>query len=170
VSYEEATYEGYGPGGAAIMVQVTTDNLNRTVAAIRHAFSKNGGSLGEPNSVAWLFDKWGQLWVDAGRYTEDTAMEAALDAGAEDMASEGDQHIITTQPTELHAVRDGLAAKGIEVTQTEIALIPRTTVRVEGKDAEQLLRLMDALEDHEDVSRVFSNFDIDAETLAAVGG
>jgi YebC/PmpR family DNA-binding regulatory protein len=152
------------------MVQVTTDNLNRTVAAIRHAFSKNGGSLGEPNSVAWLFDKWGQLWVDAGRYPEDTAMEAALEAGAEDMATEGDQHIITTQPTELHAVRDGLAAKGIEVTQTEIALIPRTTVRIEGKDAEQLLRLMDTLEDHEDVSKVFSNFDIDAETLAAVGG
>jgi transcriptional/translational regulatory protein YebC/TACO1 len=140
------------------------------VAAVRHAFSKNGGSLGEPNSVAWLFDKLGQLWLDAGRYPEDTAMEAALEAGAEDMTTEGDQHIITTQPTELHAVRDALVAKGIEVAQAEIALIPRTTARIEGKDAERLIRLMDALEDHEDVSKVFSNFDIDAETLAAVGG
>lgn len=170
VSYEEATYEGYGPGGAAIMIQVTTDNLNRTVAAVRHAFTKNGGNLGEPNSVAWLFDKWGQLWIDAGRYPEDTVLEAALEAGAEDMRTEGDQHIITTQPTELHAVRDALVAQGIEVARAEIALMPRTTARIEGKDAERLLRLMDALEDHEDVSQVFSNFDIDAETLAAVGG
>ncbi len=170
VSYEEATYEGYGPGGAAILIQVTTDNLNRTVAAIRHIFSKNGGNLGEPNSVAWLFDKRGQLWVDAGRYPEDAAMEAALEAGAEDMTTEGDQHLIATQPTELHAVRDGLVARGIEVQQAEIAMIPRTTVQVEGKDAVQLLKLMDALEDHEDVSQVFSNFDIDAHTLATVGG
>jgi len=170
VTYEEATYEGYGPGGAALLVQVTTDNLNRSVASIRHLFSKNGGSLSEPNSVAWLFDKRGQLYLDAARYPEDVAMEAALDAGADDMVTEGDQHIISTEPTALHAVHEALRAKGIEPSEATLALIPRTTIQVEGKDAEQLLRLMDALEEHEDVGEVYSNFDIDAETLAAVGG
>jgi len=169
VSYEEATYEGYGPGGAAILIQVTSDNLNRTVAAIRHAFSKNGGSLGEPNSVAWVFDKRGQIHLDAGGISEEAAMEAALEAGAEDIVTEGDQHIVTVQPTELHKVREALKAAGIDAAQAEMAMIPRTTVRVEGKDAERLLRLMDALEEHDDVSKVSSNFDIDAETLAAVG-
>jgi YebC/PmpR family DNA-binding regulatory protein len=168
VRYEEATYEGYGPGGAAIMIHVTTDNLNRTVASIRHIFSKNGGSLGEPNSVAWIFDRRGQIYLDAGRYPEDAAMEAALEVDGEDMVTEGDQHVVTVRATELHRARDALHRHGVEAAGAEIALIPRTTVRVEGKDAEQLLKLMDALEDHEDVSKVFSNFDIDAETLAAV--
>ena len=168
VSYEEATYEGYGPGGAAILIQVTSDNLNRTVASIRHAFSKNGGNLGEPNSVAWVFDKRGQIYLDAAKYSEEVAMEAALEAGAEDIVTEGDQHIITVQPTELHKVRRALRAAGIEAEQAEMAMIPRTSVRIEGKDAERLLKLMDALEEHDDVSKVCSNFDIDAETLAAV--
>lgn len=170
VTYEEASYEGYGPGGVAVFVQVTSDNLNRTVAAIRHLFSKNGGSLGEPNSVAWLFDKRGLIYVDATRYPEDVTMEAALEAGADDLATEDDQHIITTQPTTLHAVRDALAERGIEPEEAEIGMIPTSTVRIEGKEAEQMLRLMDGLEEHEDVSKVFSNFDIDAETLAAVEG
>jgi len=170
VTYEEATYEGYGPGGAALLVQVTTDNLNRTVASIRHVFSKNGGSLSEPNSVAWLFDKRGQVYLDAARYPEDVAMEAALEAGADDLVTEGDQHIISTGPAALHAVQEALRARGIESSEATLALIPRATVHVEGKDAEQLLRLMDALEEDEDVAEVFSNFDIDAETLAAVGG
>lgn len=170
VNYEEATYEGYGPGGAAILLQVTSDNLNRTVASIRHLFSKHGGSLGEPNSVAWLFDKRGQLHVDAKRYPEDAVMEAAVEAGAEDMTSDGDEHLVTTQSTDLHAVLDALRTKGIEVESAEIAMVPTTTVTVEGRDAEVLLRLVDALEDHDDVSKVFSNFDIDAETLAAVEG
>ena len=168
VRYEEATYEGYGPGGAAILIQVTSDNLNRTVAAIRHAFTKNGGNLGEPNSVAWVFDKRGQIYLDAARYSEEVAMEAALEAGAEDIVTEGDQHIVTVPPTELHKVRDALKAAGIEAAQAEMAMIPRTTVRIEGKDAERLLKLMDILEEHDDVSSVFSNFDIDAKTLAAV--
>ena len=168
VRYEEATYEGYGPGGAAILIQVTSDNLNRTVASIRHAFTKNGGSIGEPNSVAWVFDKRGQIYLDAARYSEEVAMEAALDAGAEDIVTEGDQHIVTVPPTELHKVRDALKAAGIEAEQAEMAMIPRTTVRIEGKDAERLLKLMDILEEHDDVSNVFSNFDIDAKTLAAV--
>jgi YebC/PmpR family DNA-binding regulatory protein len=168
VSYEEATYEGYGPGGAAILIQVTSDNLNRTVAAIRHAFTKNGGNLGEPNSVAWVFDKRGQIYLDAAKYSEEVAMDAALEAGAEDIVTEGDQHIVTVPPTELHKVRGALKAAGIEAEQAEMAMIPRTTVRIEGKDAERLLKLMDILEEHDDVSKVFSNFDIDAETLAAV--
>ena len=170
VTYEEASYEGYGPGGVAVFVQVTSDNLNRTVAAIRHLFSKNGGSLGEPNSVAWLFDKRGLIYIDATRYPEDVTMEAALEAGADDLATEDDQHIITTQPTTLHAVRDALAERGIEPEEAEIGMIPTSTVRIEGKEAEQMLRLMDGLEEHEDVSKVFSNFDIDADTLAAVEG
>ncbi len=170
VTYEEATYEGYGPGGVAIMVQVTSDNLNRTVAAVRHAFSKNGGSLGEPNSVGWLFEKRGQISVDATRYPEDAVMEAALNAGADDLSTDGDLHIVITQPTSLHAVREALTTGGVEVEEAALALVPTTTVHIEGKDAERLLRLMDALEEDEDVSQVFSNFDIDAATLAAVGG
>lgn len=170
VSYEEAIYEGYGPGGAAILIQVTTDNLNRTVAAVRHLFSKNGGNIGAPNSVAWMFEKRGHIYLDATRYAEDAALEAALEAGAEDVILEGDQYIITTHPGRLHAVREALAARGLEVEQAEIAMIPQSTVAVQGREAEQLLKLMDALEDHEDVSKVFSNFDIDAETLAAVSG
>jgi YebC/PmpR family DNA-binding regulatory protein len=168
VHYEEATYEGFGPGGAAILIQVTTDNLNRTVAEIRHLFSRHGGNLGGPNSVAWMFEKKGQLTLDATRYEEDAALEAALEAGAEDVARDGEQYAITTDPASLHQVADGLRARGIEPQDPEIALIPTSTVRVEGAEAEKLLRLMEAIEEHDDVSKVFSNFDIDAETLAAV--
>jgi YebC/PmpR family DNA-binding regulatory protein len=167
VNYEEATYEGYGPGGAAIMVEVTTDNLNRTVAEIRHIFSKCAGNLGSPNSVAWMFDRKGQIYLDAGKYGEDQALEAALEAGAEDMVRDGDQFVITTDPTSLHAVNDALRHRGIQSDEAEIALIPTSTVEIAGSDAEKLLRLMETLEDHDDVSKVFSNFDIDAETLAA---
>jgi YebC/PmpR family DNA-binding regulatory protein len=170
VTYEEATYEGYGPGGAAIILQVTTDNLNRTVAEIRHLFSRHGGNLGSPGSVAWMFEKKGQVTLDASRYDEDAALEAALEAGAADMTREGDQFVLTTEPADLHAVREALRAKGLEPQDAEIALLPTSTVRVEGPEAEKLLRLMEAIEDHDDVSKVFSNFDIDAETLAAVGG
>ncbi|MFQ6045574.1 MAG: YebC/PmpR family DNA-binding transcriptional regulator [Gemmatimonadales bacterium] len=167
VAYVEALYEGYGPGGAAILVQVTTDNLKRTVAEIRHLFSKNGGNLGSPNSVAWMFERRGQIYLDASRYPEDLALEAALNAGAEDVDTEGEQHVITTSPNELHAVRDRLSESGIEALEAELAMIPTTTVQVAGKEAEQLLRLMDLLEDHDDVAKVFSNFDIDTETIAA---
>jgi len=170
VVYEEATYEGYGPGGAAIMISVTSDNLNRTVASIRHLFSKNGGNLGAPNSVAWMFEKKGQLYLDAARYAEDDVFEAALEAGAEDVVTEFDQHVITTDPSSLNAVRDALESRGVAVADAEVAMIPKSTVAVEGKEAEQLLRLADALEEHDDVSKVFSNFDIDQETLSAVGG
>jgi YebC/PmpR family DNA-binding regulatory protein len=169
VHYEEATYEGYGPGGAAIMVEVTTDNLNRSVADIRHIFSRRGGNLGTPNSVAWMFERQGQIYLDASRYDEDAAMEAALEAGAEDMATDGEQYVITTADSELHNVNARLKAAGFEPDEAEIAMVPANTVQVSGSEAEKLLSLMEALEENDDVSKVFSNFDIDAETLAAHG-
>lgn len=168
VSYEEITYEGYGPGGAAILVEVTTDNANRTVADVRHAFAKYGGNLGSAGSVAWMFDKRGQIYVDATRYDEDTTMEAALEAGAADFVREGEQYVVTTGVTDLHAVQEGLRGRGISPESAEIALIPKSTVKVEGKHAETLLKLMEALEEHDDVSKVSSNFDVDFEALAGV--
>ncbi|MGH7752648.1 MAG: YebC/PmpR family DNA-binding transcriptional regulator [Gemmatimonadales bacterium] len=166
VNYVEVTYEGYGPGGAAIYIEATTDNPNRTVAEIRHVFTRYGGNLGSANAVAWMFDKKGQVVVDAGKADEDVTMEAALDAGAEDMVREGDEFVITTPVARLHAVTDALRARKVEVKGAEIAVIPKSTVKVEGKDAGQLLRLMEALEELDDVARVSSNFDIDADQMA----
>jgi YebC/PmpR family DNA-binding regulatory protein len=168
-SYEEITYEGYGPGGAAILIEVTTDNANRTVAEVRHAFTRSGGNLAASNSVAWMFERKGQIVLDATKYPEDQVLEAALDAGAEDFAREGDQYLVTTAPMELHAVQDALRAKRYALESAELAMVPRSTVKVEGGDAVRLLRLMEALEDLDDVSKVFSNFDIDAATLAEAG-
>jgi YebC/PmpR family DNA-binding regulatory protein len=169
VNYEEVTYEGYGPSGVAIIIEVATDNLNRTVAEVRHAFSKHGGNLGAPNSVAWMFDRRGQLFLDTAMCDEDTALEAALEAGAEDMTTEGDQYVVTTDPSSLHNVRDALVAAGLTPDEAELGMIAKNTVQVSGKDAEKLLKLMSVLDDNDDVSKVFSNFDIDAETLAAAG-
>jgi YebC/PmpR family DNA-binding regulatory protein len=165
-SYEEITYEGYGPGGAAIFIEVTTDNANRSVAEIRHAFSRNGGNLGASNSVAWMFDRKGQVTLDATRFPEDAAMEAALEAGAEDFVREGDEYVVITVPADFHAVQDALRAKGYPSVSAQLAMVPRNTVKVEGADAEKLLRLMESLEDLDDVSKVSSNFDIDAATMA----
>jgi YebC/PmpR family DNA-binding regulatory protein len=164
--YEELTYEGYGPGGAAIFIEATTDNANRTVAEIRHAFSRNGGNLGATNSVAWMFDRKGQIFLDAARYDEDSTLEAALEAGAEDFAREGDQYIVTTTPAAFHAVQDALRARKLDLESAELAMVPKNTVRVEGADAEKILRLMEVLEELDDVSKVSSNFDIDAAALA----
>jgi YebC/PmpR family DNA-binding regulatory protein len=166
VSYEELTYEGYGPGGAAIFIEVTTDNANRAVAEIRHALSRNGGNLGSTNSVAWMFDRKGQISLDASKSAEMTTLEAALEAGAEDFVKEGDQYLVTTAPTDFHAVQDGLKAKGIEIDAAELAMVPQNMVKLEGETAVQMLKLMEALEDLDDVSKVFSNFDIDADQLA----
>jgi YebC/PmpR family DNA-binding regulatory protein len=152
------------------MIQVTSDNLNRTVADFRHLFTRFGGNLGSHNSVAWMFEKKGQIYLDASRYPEDAALEAALDAGADDLTRDGDQFTISTEPTALHAVRDALKAKGLEPSEAEIALTPKSSVTVRGGDAEKLLKLMEALEEHDDVAKVYSNFDIDAETMAAVSG
>jgi len=170
VIYQEVTYEGYGPGGAAILIEATTDNPNRTVADIRHQFTRHGGNLGAANSVAWMFERKGQIAVDATKTTEDQTLEAALDAGADDLTRDGEVFLITTPVSRLHAVHDQLQAKGIPVQSAEVAMIPKSTVKVQGGDAKRLLQLIEALEEMDDVARVFSNFDIDAEALAAVTG
>ncbi len=170
VQYEEVTYEGYGPGGAAIFIEGTTDNANRTVAEIRHLFTRFGGNLGAANSVAWMFDRKAQITVDATTADEDATLEAALDAGAEDVTRDGDTFLITAPPSQLHAVQDRLKAKKIPVLSAEIAMLPKRSVKIEGKDAAQLLRLIEALEEMDDVAKVHSNFDIDAEAMAAVTG
>lgn len=164
--YEEVTYEGYGPGGAAILIEATTDNTTRTVADVRFAFSRNGGNLGATNSVAWMFDRKGQISLDAAKYPEDATLEAALEAGAEDFARDGEQFVITTTVPTFHAVQDALRARHLEIESAEIAMVPKTSVKVEGKQAEQMIRLVEALEELDDVSKVFSNFDIDASALA----
>ncbi|MEX2155426.1 MAG: YebC/PmpR family DNA-binding transcriptional regulator [Gemmatimonadales bacterium] len=169
VTYEEVTYEGYGPGGAAILANAITDNANRTVAEIRNVFTRHGGNLGATNSVAWMFDRRGQIIVDA-KASEDATMEAALDSGADDMVRDGDVFIITTPPAQLHAVQEALKTRKLPVQSVEIAMIPRSTVKVEGGDAKKLLQLVEGLEEMDDVSKVFSNFDIDAEAMAAVTG
>jgi YebC/PmpR family DNA-binding regulatory protein len=165
-TYQEIMYEGYGPGGAAIIIEATTDNPNRTVAEIRHAFSRNGGNLGATNSVAWMFDRKGLIYLDGGRYPEDKALEDALEAGAEDFAPDGDQYEITTSVAGFHAVQDALKARKYTFESAELAMVPKNTVKVEGGDANRLLKLMEALEELDDVSKVSSNFDIDAATLA----
>jgi YebC/PmpR family DNA-binding regulatory protein len=170
VVYEDVTYEGYGPGGAAIFIEGTSDNPNRTVAEIRHLFTRFGGNLGATNSVAWMFDRKAQITVDATKADENATLEAALDAGAEDMVTEGDSFLITAPPAQLHAVQDRLKAKGIPVQSAEIALLPKSTVKVEGRDAGTLLKLIEGLEEMDDVAKVHSNFDIDAEAMAAVTG
>jgi YebC/PmpR family DNA-binding regulatory protein len=169
VVYEEVTYEGYGPGGAAILIQAITDNANRTVAEIRNVFTRRGGNLGAANSVAWMFDRKGQIEV-AGEADEDATMEAALDAGADDMVRDGDVFVITTPPTQLHAVEQALRVKRLPVRSAEIAMLPKNTVKVEGGEAKKLLQLVEGIEEMDDVSKVFSNFDIDAEAMAAVTG
>ena len=170
VQYHEVTYEGYGPGGAAILIEATTDNPNRTVAEIRHQFTRNGGNLGAANSVAWMFDRKGQILVDAAKVDEDTAMEAALDAGADDFQRDADAFVITMPAARFHAVQEALTRKKLPIQSAELALIPKSTVKVEGSDAKKLLNLMEALEELDDVAKISSNFDIDAEAMAEVGG
>ena len=168
VSYQEVTYEGFGPGGAAIFVEVTTDNPNRTVAELRNLFTKNGGHLGASNSVAWMFDRRGEIRVDATHHTEDAVMEAALDAGASDFTRDGDQYVVATEVHDLHRVQEALRARQIAWESAEIAMLPKNTVKVHGGDASRLVRLMESVEEHDDVAKVFSNFDVDEEALAEV--
>ncbi len=167
VQYEEVTYEGYGPGGAAILIEATTDNANRTVAEIRHLFTRYGGNLGAANSVTWMFDRKAQIAVDATKADEDATMEAALEAGADDMVRDGDVFLITGPVSQLHIIQERLKAKKIPLQAAEIAMLPKGTVKVEAKDAKKLLELVEALEEMDDVAKVFSNFDIDAEAMAA---
>jgi YebC/PmpR family DNA-binding regulatory protein len=165
---ERAVYEGYGPGGVAILVEGLTDNRNRTGAEIRHAFDKNGGSLGEPGSVAWQFEKRGVVLVDADRYDEDDLI-AAIDAGADDVTGEGDLLKVTSDPSSLAAVREALEGSGVEVQSAEARMEPRAVVEVtEEREARALLRLIDALDEHDDVESVHANFDIAAELMEEV--
>ncbi len=165
VSYDEITYEGYGPGGVAVLVNTTTDNRNRTVAEIRHAFSKNGGNMGESNSVSWMFNRKGQIVIDAAQKSEDEMMEIALEAGAEDVSSDADTHQILTSPEDFHAVLEAIKAKGIEPMSAELAMIPQNTIKLEGADASKMLKLYEALDDHDDVQSVYANFEIDDAEL-----
>lgn len=167
VNYEESTYEGYGPGGVAIFIEALTDNANRTVADVRHALGRHGGSLGTSGSVAWQFDRKGQIYVSAERYHEDAVLEAALMAGAEDVKREGDEFVVTTTVQGFHEVQDGLKEAGVEFSEAELSMIPQNEISVEGKDAEKLMKLLDALEELDDVQKVHSNADIDDAVLAA---
>jgi len=167
VDYQDITYEGYGPGGVAILIFALTDNPTRTVADVRHKLSRGGGNLGATNSVAFMFDRKGQLYVDAAAYGEDATLEKALEAGAEDFASEGEQYVITTEPNALHEVKSALEAAGVTVTEAEVAYIPKNTVQVSGETATQLLKLLESLEDLDDVQKVAANFEMDADEMAA---
>ena len=167
VDYQEVTYEGYGPGGVALIIEAVTDNPTRTVADVRHKMSRGGGNLGAQNSVSFMFERKGQLELDATKYPdEDATLEAALDAGAEDFRRDGDVYVVTTDPNSFHAVRTALEAKKIVPTEAELALLPMNTVAVAGKEqVAALLKLIDSLEDLDDVQKVWGNFEIDDADL-----
>ena len=171
VSYEESIYEGYGPGGTAILLEVLTDNKNRTVPEIRHIMTKNGGNLGEAGCVAWMFEKKGYILVEKTKIDEDSLMSAALEAGAEDMKNDPgeDSYEIITAPEDVNKVKVALEAAGIPVSLAEITMLPKSYVALDGKSAEQIIRLVDALEDHEDIQNVYTNFNIPDEVMAKVG-
>jgi YebC/PmpR family DNA-binding regulatory protein len=166
VDYVEVVYEAYGPGGVALMIQALTDNATRTVAEIRAKLSRGGGNLGTTNSVAFLFDRKGQILVPARGMDEDAAMEKALEAGAEDFAKEDDTFIVTTTPPDLHAVKAALEKSGLAAEHAELSWIPKSSVHVEGKDAGHLLKLIESIEDLDDVQKVDANFDIDVSEIA----
>jgi len=165
VTYEDITYEGYGPAGVAILVDVSTDNRNRTAASIRHIFNKHNGNLGESGCVSYLFRKRGQITVKAEGANEDEVMEASLELGAEDFSNDGESFTITTSPGDVMNIREALEEKGYQVEGSSIENMPTTSVRVEGKDAESLMKLLNALEDDEDVSSVSANFEMDDELM-----
>jgi len=163
---DEITYEGYGPAGVAIILDVVTDNRNRTVSEIRHLFSKNGGNMGESGCVSWMFHKKGYIVIEASKADEETLMALAIEAGADDFQNEGETYEIYTSPESFDAVLEALKAKGIETMSAEISMIPQTQVKVEGKAAQQVVKLMELMEDHEDVQHVYANFDIEENELA----
>ncbi len=168
VVYEEVTFEGYGPGGVALYIMATTDNRNRTVSEIRHLLSKYGGNLGETGSVSWVFEKKGLIRVKRENYDEEELMLTAIDAGADDFKVEDEYYEIYTRFEDLYKVRSALEEAGIEVQNAEMTMIPQNTVKLEGKQAEQMLKLMNALEESDDVQNVFANFDIDEEIMERV--
>lgn len=167
VHYEEISYEGYGPGGVAFLVETITDNKNRTVAEIRHVFSKHNGNLAENGSVSWKFDRKGVVAIPK-KYDEEELMLIAIEAGAEDMSVEDEHFEIVTQATDFETVKEALEGNEIEIDEAEVQMIPQNTLKVEGKDAEHVLRLYEALEDHDDVQNVYADFDIDADVMESM--
>jgi len=169
VNYEEAIYEGYGPGGVALMIEVLTDNKNRTVSEIRHILSKYGGSMGEAGCVSWMFEKKGYILVDKTKIDEDELMSIALEAGAEDMKNDPQEenYEITTAPEDLNKVKSAIESRGIPITLAEITMLPKSYVQLDEKDSDQMLRLYEALEDHDDIQNVYANFNIPDEILTA---
>jgi YebC/PmpR family DNA-binding regulatory protein len=170
VDYQEVTYEGYGPGGVALLIDAVTDNPTRTVAEVRSKMTRLGGNLGTPNSVAWMFEKKGQIYIDATKIDEDSLMEKALEAGAEDIAREDERFIVSTAPADFHHVQEGLKTAGVEIAEAELAMLPKNTVQIAGKDAESLFKLLGTIEELDDVQKVWANFDIDAAEMAKVEG
>jgi YebC/PmpR family DNA-binding regulatory protein len=164
-AYDEVTYEGYGPNGVAVMVEAMTDNRNRTVAEIRHIFSKNGGNMGEAGSVGWMFDKKGYFVVDKAAKSEDELFEIAIEAGADDMQDDGDVFEIFTTPDTFESVSDAMKKAGIEPQAAEVSMIPQNYIKLEGADAKTMMKLYDALDDNDDVQRVYANFDIDESEM-----
>lgn len=160
---EEITYEGYGPGGVAVMIDTTTDNKNRTVGEIRHIFSKNGGNLGEAGCVGWMFEKKGVIVLEKDTHSEEELFELIVGAGADDLKDDGDNWVIYTAVDSFHSVLDAVKASGINPVSAEVERVPQNTVRLEGKEAQMMIKLLDSLEDHDDVQKVAANFDIDAE-------
>ena len=167
-TYEEVTYEGYGPGGVALMVRVLTDNKNRTAPEIRHVFEKNGGNLGQVGCVAWMFERKGVIQVDAERIGEDELLGPVLDAGASDMRRVEKVYEITTTPDEMESVRRALEGRKVPVLEAEVSMVPLSTVRAEGKEAQAVLRLVEALEEQDDVQAVYANYDIPDEIIDAI--
>jgi len=168
VDYETVTYEGYGPGGVAILCVALTDNRNRTASDVRHAFTKCGSELGTPGSVAWQFERKGVIVVDGEGIDEESLMDAALEAGAQDISPDGSHWQVVTDPVELAQVREGLQGAGMTLASADITMLPKTTVETGEKEARQLLRLLDDLEDNDDVQDVYANFDISEEVMEAV--
>ena len=169
-TYEEITFEGYGPGGVALLVDVTTDNRNRTVSEMRHAFTKNGGNLGEAGSVAWMFHKKGSIVVPKAKAKEDDLMNLVLENGGEDLNDDGENWEIITDPGAYESVLEAVKKSGVEVAHSEVGMVPQNYIKLEGAAANQMIRLLEAIEDHDDVQNVFSNFDVDQKQLEEVAG
>jgi YebC/PmpR family DNA-binding regulatory protein len=168
VSYEESSYEGYGPGGVAVLVDCLTDNKNRAVADVKHQFERHGGNLGEPGCVAWIFEQKGLIVLEKDKVDEEQLLELALEAGAEDVKEEESEFEVITEPSEFETVKKAIDDAAMPYTLAEVTMIPKNTVKVEGKKAQQMLNLMQGLEDNDDVSHVYANFDISDEVLEAM--
>jgi YebC/PmpR family DNA-binding regulatory protein len=165
---DEIVFEGYGPGGAAVLVKVATDNRNRTVSEIRHVFTKNGGNLGELGSVSWMFERKGQILIEKEKAEEDQLMTIALDAGADDLRDDGDSWEVLSRPEAHDAVLQAIQNAGIPTVSAEVAMVPKNLLKLDGKNAQGMMRLSDALEEHDDVQNVYSNFDVDEKELEAL--